>query len=81
SDLSPAHWQLNAYDINSKYQDSAGFVVLQRTATMASTASALSFIFENLRKPVIVSGSLIPLWQLRSDGLLILLTAMYLAAN
>jgi len=56
-------------------------VVLHGTDTMAYTASALSFMFENLTKPVIVTGSQIPLSQLRSDGQVNLLNAMYLAAN
>ena len=81
SDMSPAHWQLIADDIKAKYQDYDGFVVLHGTDTMAYTASALSFMFENLTKPVIVTGSQIPLSQLRSDGQVNLLNAMFLAAN
>lgn len=81
SDMSPEHWQLIADDIKSKYADYDGFVVLHGTDTMAYTASALSFMFENLTKPVIVTGSQIPLSQLRSDGQVNLLNAMYLAAN
>ncbi|WP_063373651.1 asparaginase [Pseudoalteromonas luteoviolacea] len=81
SDMSPKHWQLIAEDIKSKYNDYDGFVVLHGTDTMAYTASALSFMFENLTKPVIVTGSQIPLSQLRSDGQVNLLNAMYLAAN
>ncbi|CCQ12063.1 L-asparaginase [Pseudoalteromonas luteoviolacea B = ATCC 29581] len=81
SDMSPAHWQLIADDIKSKYQDYDGFVVLHGTDTMAYTASALSFMLENLTKPVIVTGSQIPLSQLRSDGQVNLLNAMFLAAN
>ncbi len=81
SNMSPAHWQLIADDIKEKYQDYDGFVVLHGTDTMAYTASALSFMFENLTKPVIVTGSQIPLSQLRSDGQINLLNAMFLAAN
>ncbi|GMM84661.1 asparaginase [Pseudoalteromonas sp. MTN2-4] len=81
SDMSPHHWQLIAGDIKSKYDQYDGFVVLHGTDTMAYTASALSFMFENLTKPVIVTGSQIPLSQLRSDGQVNLLNAMYLAAN
>lgn len=81
SDMSPAHWQLIADDIKGKYADYDGFVVLHGTDTMAYTASALSFMLENLTKPVIVTGSQIPLSQLRSDGQVNLLNAMYLAAN
>jgi L-asparaginase len=81
SDMTPAHWQLIADDIKAKYHEYDGFVVLHGTDTMAYTASALSFMFENLSKPVIVTGSQIPLSQLRSDGQVNLLNAMYLAAN
>lgn len=81
SDMSPAHWQMIADDIKSKYHDYDGFVVLHGTDTMAYTAAALSFMFENLTKPVIVTGSQIPLSQLRSDGQVNLLNAMFLAAN
>lgn len=81
SDMSPMHWQLIADDIREKYADYDGFVVLHGTDTMAYTASALSFMLENLTKPVIVTGSQIPLSQLRSDGQVNLLNAMYLAAN
>lgn len=81
SDMSPHHWQIIADDIKSKYDQYDGFVVLHGTDTMAYTASALSFMFENLSKPVIVTGSQIPLSQLRSDGQINLLNAMYLAAN
>ncbi|MEC8327009.1 MAG: asparaginase [Pseudoalteromonas spongiae] len=81
SDMSPMHWQQIADDIKAKYADYDGFVVLHGTDTMAYTASALSFMLENLTKPVIVTGSQIPLSQLRSDGQVNLLNAMYLAAN
>ncbi|WP_105168475.1 asparaginase [Pseudoalteromonas sp. T1lg23B] len=81
SDMSPLHWQMIADDIQEKYEQYDGFVVLHGTDTMAYTASALSFMFENLTKPVIVTGSQIPLSQLRSDGQVNLLNAMYLAAN
>ncbi|MBD1581352.1 asparaginase [Pseudoalteromonas sp. S16_S37] len=81
SDMSPLHWQMIADDIQKKYEQYDGFVVLHGTDTMAYTASALSFMFENLTKPVIVTGSQIPLSQLRSDGQVNLLNAMYLAAN
>ncbi|WP_054981266.1 asparaginase [Pseudoalteromonas sp. P1-9] len=81
SDMSPTHWQQIADDIKAKYAEYDGFVVLHGTDTMAYTASALSFMLENLTKPVIVTGSQIPLSQLRSDGQVNLLNAMYLAAN
>ncbi len=56
-------------------------MILHGTDTMAFTASALSFMLENLGKPVIVTGSQIPLAELRSDGQINLLNAPYVAAN
>jgi len=81
SDMNPSHWQIIADDIQAHYDQYDGFVVLHGTDTMAYTASALSFMLENLAKPVIVTGSQIPLAQLRSDGHANLLNALYLAAN
>lgn len=81
SDMNPSDWQKIAADIASKYDAYDGFVILHGTDTMAYTASALSFMFENLGKPVIVTGSQIPLAALRSDGQTNLLNALYLAAH
>ncbi|RUO44059.1 L-asparaginase 1 [Aliidiomarina taiwanensis] len=81
SDMNPSDWQKIAADIADKYDDYDGFVILHGTDTMAYTASALSFMFENLGKPVIVTGSQIPLAALRSDGQTNLLNALYLAAH
>ncbi len=81
SDMTPAHWLSIARDIQQHYADYDGFVVLHGTDTMAYTASALSFMLEDLSKPVIVTGSQIPLAQLRSDGQVNLLNSLYLAAN
>ncbi|MCF2949647.1 asparaginase [Paraglaciecola aquimarina] len=81
SDMSPADWQLIADDIQQNYHDYDGFIILHGTDTMAYTASALSFMLEDLGKPVIVTGSQIPLAQLRSDGQANLLNALFIAAN
>lgn len=81
SNMTPKDWQFIANDIKNNYQKYDGFVVLHGTDTMAYTASALSFMFENLAKPVIVTGSQIPLSEIRSDGQLNLLNALYLAAH
>jgi L-asparaginase len=81
SNMSPADWQHIANDIQQHYDDYDGFVVLHGTDTMAYTSSALSFMLENLSKPVIVTGSQIPLSQLRSDGQENLLNSLYIAAN
>ncbi|MGL6018990.1 MAG: asparaginase [Gibbsiella quercinecans] len=81
SDMTPEDWQHIADDIKQNYDSYDGFVILHGTDTMAFTASALSFMLENLDKPVIVTGSQIPLAELRSDGQTNLLNALYLAAN
>ncbi|GHZ56102.1 TPA: asparaginase [Vibrio cholerae] len=81
SDMTPADWQLIADDIAANYDKYDGFVILHGTDTMAYTASALSFMFENLGKPVIVTGSQIPLADLRSDGQANLLNALHVATN
>ncbi|MDN5970010.1 MAG: asparaginase, partial [Enterobacterales bacterium] len=81
SDMTPEDWQHIANDIEANYDKYDGFVILHGTDTMAFTASALSFMLENLAKPVIVTGSQIPLAELRSDGQINLLNALYLAAN
>lgn len=81
SDMDPSDWQQIANDICANYAHYDGFIILHGTDTMAYTASALSFMFENLGKPVIVTGSQIPLAELRSDGQVNLLNALYIAAN
>lgn len=81
SDMTPADWLHIAEDIQRNYREYDGFVILHGTDTMAYTASALSFMFENLAKPVIITGSQIPLAALRSDGQTNLLNALYIAAN
>lgn len=81
SNMSPNDWQMIADDINQRYDQYDGFVILHGTDTMAYTASALSFMLQGLSKPVIVTGSQIPLAQLRSDGQTNLLNALYIAAT
>ncbi|RDV26204.1 L-asparaginase 1 [Alteromonas aestuariivivens] len=81
SDMNPADWQRIADDIAAHYHEYDGFIILHGTDTMAYTASALSFMLEDLSKPVIVTGSQIPLAELRSDGQVNLLNALYIAAN
>ncbi len=81
SDMTPQDWQAIADDIYQHYAQYDGFVILHGTDTMAFTASALSFMLENLAKPVIVTGSQIPLAELRSDGQQNLLNALFVAAN
>ncbi|MCO4797762.1 MAG: asparaginase [Colwelliaceae bacterium] len=81
SNMAPSDWQRIADDIHNNYDDYDGFVVLHGTDTMAYTSSALSFMFENLSKPIIVTGSQIPFSQLRSDGQVNLLNSLFIAAN
>jgi L-asparaginase len=81
ANMSPADWQKIADDIYSHYDDYDAFIVLHGTDTMAFTASALSFMFDRLSKPIIVTGSQIPLSELRSDGQVNLLESLYIAAN
>ena len=81
SDMNPSDWQRIADDIADNYDTYDAFIILHGTDTMAYTASALSFMLEDLSKPVIVTGSQIPLAELRSDGQVNLLNALYVAAN
>lgn len=81
SDMKPSDWQRIADDIAENYTRYDGFIILHGTDTMSYTASALSFMLEDLSKPVIVTGSQIPLAELRSDGQVNLLNALYIAAN
>jgi L-asparaginase len=68
SNISPSHWVEMVRVIESNYEKYDGFVVLHGSDTMAYTASALSFMLENLNKPVILTGSQLPLGMVRSDG-------------
>ncbi|PWK42185.1 asparaginase [Pleionea mediterranea] len=81
SNITPQDWFVIAEDIKKRYHDFDGFVILHGTDTMAYTASALSFMLEDLDKPVIVTGSQIPFGELRSDGRDNLITSVILAAN
>jgi L-asparaginase len=80
SDMSPDHWKKIVEVIAANYDRYDGFVVLHGTDTMAYTASALSFMLENLHKPVILTGSQLPVGALRTDGKENLLTAVEIAA-
>lgn len=80
SAMTPTHWQDIAWCIDCFYNDYDGFVVLHGTDTMAYTASALSFMLENLRKPVIITGSQLPIGEVRTDGEENLITALQIAA-
>lgn len=80
SDMNPCHWVELVTVIENNYEKYDGFVVLHGSDTMAYTASALSFMLENLNKPVILTGSQLPLGMVRSDGRENLVTAIEIAA-
>jgi L-asparaginase type I len=81
SNTVPAHWAQLAQEIGAAWDDWDAFVVLHGTDTMAYTASALSFMLDGLSKPVILTGSQIPLDHLRNDAIDNLLGALILAAH
>ena len=81
SNMTVNEWNLIGSVIRDHYDSFDGFVILHGTDTMAYTASALSFSLENLAKPVIITGSQIPLFEVRNDGLDNLLTSMIIAAE
>ena len=80
SDMSPMRWTDLSHVIADNYDNYDGFVVLHGTDTMAYTASALSYMLENLTKPVIFTGSQLPIGQLRTDGKENLITSIEIAA-
>lgn len=80
SDMSPLHWGELVRIISSKYNLYDGFVILHGTDTMAYSASALSFMLSNLTKPVVLTGSQLPIGQLRTDGRENLITSIEIAS-
>lgn len=80
SAMNPGHWGDIARMIEENYDKYDGFVLLHGTDTMAYTASALSFMLENLDKPVIITGSQLPIGEVRTDGEENLITALQVAS-
>jgi len=80
SDVHPVLWEKIALCIRDNYDKYDGFVVLHGTDTMAYSASALSFMLENLAKPVIFTGSQLPIGMMRSDARENLLTSIEIAS-
>ena len=80
SDMTPEKWIEIVHVIADRYDHYDGFVILHGTDTMAFTASALSFLLENLTKPVILTGSQLPIGQLRTDGKENIVTSIEIAA-
>ena len=80
SDMTSAHWKQLVDIINDNYETYDGFVVLHGSDTMAYTASALSFMLQGLNKPIILTGSQLPIGTIRTDGKENLITAVEIAA-
>lgn len=80
SDIGPESWRKMAEMVYEHYDQFDGFVILHGTDTMSYSASALSFMLENLSKPVVFTGSQLPIGVLRSDAKENLLTAIEIAA-
>jgi L-asparaginase len=81
SDVDQSHWEKLADYIKEHYDNYDGFVILHGSDTMAYTASALSFIFNNLSKPVILTGSQLPIGVVRTDGKENIITAIEIASD
>ena len=81
SNMTMNDWNQIATDIANEYANFDGFVIFHGTDTMAYTASALSFMLENLSKPVIVTGSQIPLSEVRNDAMDNVITSLWLCAH
>lgn len=81
SDMTLDTWRQIVEVIEINYNKYDGFVILHGTDTMAYTASALSFMCENLKKPIILTGSQLPIGKLRNDGKENLITALEIAAD
>ena len=80
SDIEPSNWRNLVDIIESRYDDYDGFVILHGTDTMAYSASALSFMIEGLTKPIIFTGSQLPIGMPRTDGKENLISAVEIAA-
>ncbi|QQV01617.1 MULTISPECIES: asparaginase [Chryseobacterium] len=80
SDMGPAEWKIITNYIFKNYNDYDGFLILHGTDTMSYTASALSFMLKGLKKPVILTGSQLPIGDLRTDAKENLLTSLYYAS-
>jgi L-asparaginase len=80
SNMNPEKWVKIASMIEDKYQNFDGFVVLHGSDTMSYSASALSFMLENLNKPVVFTGSQLPIGDLRTDAKENLITAIQIAS-
>jgi len=80
SEFTPHHWAKISHIIFENYNHFDGFIIIHGTDTMAYTASALSFVFQNLNKPVVLTGSQLPIFHPRTDGIGNLSNAIHIAA-
>jgi L-asparaginase len=80
ANMQPAHWATMAGIIGAHYQAYDGFVIIHGTDTMAYSASALSFLLEDLNKPVILTGAQLPIGAIRTDARENLITALDIAS-
>ncbi|CAN9502159.1 unnamed protein product [Ophioblennius macclurei] len=81
SNMTTDDWAHIGKDIEKNYEEFEGFVILHGTDTMAYTASALSFMCEHLGKPIVLTGSQVPIYELRNDGRDNLLGALLIAGQ
>ncbi|KAL8168898.1 UNVERIFIED_CONTAM: hypothetical protein K2H54_023573, partial [Gekko kuhli] len=81
ANMTPADWAKIAKCLEAHYKDHDGFVILHGTDTMAYTASALSFMCENLGKTIVLTGSQVPIYELRNDGRSNLLGSLLIAGQ
>ncbi len=81
SDMFPGYWLDIAAVIEEKYTDYDGFVIMHGTDTMTYTATGLSFLLENLDKPVIITGSQLPIVEPRNDAVQNLVSALIFASS
>ncbi len=81
SNITPENWNMLAQNIFNEYNNYAGFIIFHGTDTMAYTAAALSFMLANLNKPVIITGSQIPLAEIRNDAIDNIITSLWLCAH
>lgn len=81
SEMNPMYWQQMAQIVHNNYSKHDGFVILHGSDTMAFSASALSFMLQGLKKPVIFTGSQLPIGTIRTDGKENLITAIEIAAD
>ncbi|NUM32035.1 MAG: asparaginase [Bacteroidetes bacterium] len=80
SEINPSHWKKILEIINKNYANFDGFIIIHGTDTMAYTASALSFAIQGLKKPIVLTGSQLPVFHSRTDAINNLSNAVHIAA-